>query len=346
MTSIFEPKKMLAVLAGQAADRPPIWMMRQAGRYLPEYRELRASTPDFLSFCYNPQKASEATLQPLRRFNLDAAIIFSDILVIPDALGQKVRFEVGEGPRLEPLVTPDDMKRLHPEVNLRLLGPVYEAIDRTKSQLDGSVALIGFAGAPWTIASYMIAGRGSPDQMAARLFAYRHPDDFARLIDLLVLSITEHLVRQVQAGAEIVQIFDSWAGVLPYGEFEKWCLSPLERILREFKARCPFAPVIAFPRACNNKALKAVSEIAGVAGLSIDTSGDLGWASDSLPKTIAIQGNLDPIQLLAGGSGLDSSIDQILSATKGRSHIFNLGHGILPPTPVEHVERLIKRVRG
>lgn len=345
MTNL-SPKKMLAVLAGETQEKPPIWMMRQAGRYLPEYRELRATTPDFLSFCYNPAKASEATLQPLRRFPLDAAIIFSDILVIPDALGQTVRFEAGEGPRLDALGTPDDLKMLRAEVNLELLGPVYEAIERTRSRLDASTALIGFAGAPWTIASYMIAGRGSPDQMAARLFAYRHPDDFARLIDLLVDAITQHLVRQVQAGAEIIQIFDSWAGVLPYSEFEKWCLAPVRQIVSQVKARCPSTPIIVFPRACTNKALLAVSTLAGVAGVSIDTAGDLDWACRNLSAPVAVQGNLDPIQLLAGGPGLDESIDRILSAGAGRPHIFNLGHGILPPTPVSHVERLMKRVRG
>jgi uroporphyrinogen decarboxylase len=205
--------------------------------------------------------------------------------------------------------------------------------------------LIGFAGAPWTIASYMIAGRGSPDQMAARLFAYRYPAEFGMLIELLVASITEHLVRQIHAGAEIVQIFDSWAGVLPFSEFDKWCLAPLERIVRGVRTRCPDTPIIAFPRACSNKALAAVADVQGVAGVSIDTSGDLEWACRSLPTTTATQGNLDPIQLLAGGAGLEQSIDRILSTTAGRPHIFNLGHGILPPTPIAHVERLIERIR-
>jgi uroporphyrinogen decarboxylase len=346
MNDLAGDKKILRALAGEAQSIPPIWMMRQAGRYLPEYRALRATSPDFMAFCYDPQKAAEATLQPITRFDLDAAIIFSDILVIPDALGQAVRFEVGEGPRLDPIESGEELTRLRETLDTARLAPVYEALDKVKSKLPAHVALIGFAGAPWTLASYMIAGRGSPDQMAARLFAYREPEAFSRLISLLTRSVAQHLVRQCDAGAEIVQIFDSWAGVLPTAEFEKWCLEPIRAIASEVKRARPDVRIIAFPRGCHVRSMQAVAESPDIDGLSLDTAADFETSRARLGGSVCLQGNLDPIVLLAGGSAQDEAVQRILDAARGAPHIFNLGHGILPPTPIANVERLISRVRA
>ena len=337
--------KLLAVLNGTRLERPPIWMMRQAGRYLPEYREIRAGSASFLDFCYNPKLAVEATLQPIRRFGFDAAIIFSDILVIPDALGQDVRFEAGEGPRLTPIASPPDLKGLRSHADPGRLAPVYEAIERARATLGRETALIGFCGAPWTLATYMIAGKGTPDQAPARLFAYRFPNDFQALINLLVEAAIDHLSMQIRAGADAVQIFDSWAGVLPRGEFERWSLDPIARIARGVRRRHPRALLIGFPRAVGERLLD-FARIAELAALSIDTAADRRWIVRSLDAGLPIQGNLDPLALLAGGAALDGAIDSILADFAGRPHIFNLGHGILPPTPIAHVERLVARVRG
>ena len=247
-------KPLLAALAGERQARPPIWLMRQAGRYLPEYRDLRAKTATFLDFCYDPTLAVEATLQPIRRFGFDAAILFSDILVLPDALGQKVAFESGDGPRLDPIGDAHGLAKLSREPDWSRLAPVLEALDRLKTALPGDVTLIGFCGAPWTVASYMIAGRGTPDQAPARLFAYRHPDLFADLIDLLVDASAEYLIRQLAAGAEVVQIFNSWAGVLPPAEFDRWCVAPMAALAAKVKAGAPHAPIIAFPRGAGDAA--------------------------------------------------------------------------------------------
>jgi len=337
--------KLVSTLNGKKQDRPPIWLMRQAGRYLPEYREIRSQAGSFLDFCYNPKMAVEATLQPIRRFGFDAAIIFSDILVIPDALGQEVRFEVGEGPRLTPIVTPVDLKGLRTQSEPGHLAPVYEAIELAKSSLGHETALIGFGGAPWTLASYMIAGKGTPDQAPARLFAYRFPDDFQALIDLLVEAVTVHLSVQIQAGADAVQIFDSWAGSLPCGEFERWSLEPIARIATAVKQRHPHAKLIGFPRAVGER-LTEFAKIEALDALSVDTSADRRWIGRSLDTSLPIQGNLDPLVLLAGGAALDRAIDNIVEDFSHRPHIFNLGHGILPPTPIAHVEQLVARVRG
>jgi len=348
VTSISHPtadSKLISTLSGRKHDRPPIWLMRQAGRYLPEYRDIRSQSASFLDFCYNPKLAVEATLQPIRRFGFDAAIIFSDILVIPDALGQDVRFEVGEGPRLTPIVTPPDLKMLKPKHDAARLGPVYEAIGLARSALGPETALIGFCGAPWTLATYMIAGRGTPDQAPARQFAYRFPDDFQALIDLLVEAATEHLSLQIQAGADAVQIFDSWAGVLPCGEFERWSLEPIARIADAVKQRHPETKLIGFPRAVGER-LTEFAKIEALDAISVDTSADRRWIGRSLDTSLPIQGNLDPLVLLAGGAALDRAIDNIIEDFSNRPHIFNLGHGILPPTPIAHVERLVARVRG
>ena len=319
--------------------------MRQAGRYLPEYRELRARALSFLEFCYSPQLAVEATLQPIRRFGFDAAILFSDILVVPDALGQKVAFESGEGPRLDPVADAQALARLGDEPNWNRLSPVFETLDRLKPALPRDVALIGFCGAPFTVASYMVAGRGTPDQGPARLLAYREPKLFAALIDRLVEASAEYLARQIAAGAEAVQIFDSWAGVLPPPEFARWCVTPIAALVAKLRAKAPHAPVIVFPRGAGTQ-LTQFAGLPEVAAIGLDTVTDPRAAAVALPDQVALQGNLDPLALVAGGAALDEGIEHVLSGFDGRAHIFNLGHGVLPQTPVAHVEQLMKRVRA
>jgi uroporphyrinogen decarboxylase len=338
-------KKLLKVLAGQAEGPPPLWLMRQAGRYLPEYREIRATAESFLNFCYTPRLAVEATLQPIRRFGFDAAILFSDILVVPDALGQKVSFETGEGPRLEAISDRAGFDRLRSELDFDKLQPVFDTISELTTKLPPEVTLIGFCGAPWTVATYMIAGRGTPDQAPARLFAYRHPELFAQLIDRLVEVSSAYLIRQFRAGVQAVQIFDSWAGVLPAGEFERWSLDPIAAMVAKVRAAVPEAPIIAFPRQAGSRLIK-FTQIPGLSGVGLDTAVDPTWAAEHVQARLPVQGNLDPLALLAGGPALDDAIDRILAAFDGRPHIFNLGHGILPETPVAHVERLVARVRG
>ena len=343
ITPLYE-KPFLRALKGETLKSPPLWMMRQAGRYLPEYRAIRATAKSFLDFCYTPDLAVEATLQPIRRFGFDAAIMFCDILVVPDALGQRVTFEQGEGPRLAAISDEAGMAALRSEIDLDHLGPVFETIGRIKAGLPKEVALIGFCGAPWTVASYMIAGRGTPDQGPARLFAYRHPELFQRLIDLLVRASVDYLVAQFRAGVEVVQIFDSWAGVLPDGEFERWCLTPLTKIVEQVRARVPDARIILFPRGSGTR-LTHFTTLNGVDAIGIDTALDVSWAAKHIQPYKTVQGNLDPLALVAGGAALDKAIDHIRSQLAGGPHIFNLGHGIVPETPVAHVEHLVKRVR-
>jgi uroporphyrinogen decarboxylase len=338
-------KPFLAALQGEKQKNPPIWLMRQAGRYLPEYRELRAKASSFLDFCYDPRLAAEATLQPIRRFGFDAAILFCDILVLPDALGQRVAFETGDGPRLDPIGDAEGLETLRAEPDWRRLEPVFEALGRVKGALPKEIALIGFCGAPWTVASYMIAGRGTPDQAPARLFAYRHPDLFQRLIDRLVDASAEYLCRQFAAGAEAAQIFDSWAGVLPSAEFERWCVAPVAAIADKVRTKAPDALLIAFPRGAGDK-IARFGEVAGIDAIGLDTAADPGVAIAALPERLTLQGNLDPLALVAGGPRLDEDIDRVLAGFDGRAHIFNLGHGILPETPIAHVEQLVARVRG
>jgi uroporphyrinogen decarboxylase len=338
-------KPFLAALEGERQKTPPIWLMRQAGRYLPEYRELRKKAPTFLEFCYDPRLAVEATLQPIRRFGFDAAILFSDILVIPDALGQRVSFESGDGPRLDPIDDAEGLARLSGEPDWARLAPVFETLDRIKGALPKETALIGFCGAPWTVASYMIAGRGTPDQALARLFAYRHPDLFARLIDRLVDASAEYLCRQFAAGADAAQIFDSWAGVLAPAEFERWCVEPIKAIAAKVRAETPNARLIAFPRGAGTQLAK-FGALAGIDAIGLDTAAEPEAAVAALPDRLALQGNLDPLALVAGGRRLDEEIERVLSGFASRAHIFNLGHGVLPETPVDHVERLVARVRS
>jgi uroporphyrinogen decarboxylase len=325
---------------------PPIWLMRQAGRYLPEYRQTRAKAGGFLDLCYTPALATEVTLQPIRRYGFDAAILFSDILVVPHGLGQKVWFVEGEGPRLEPVASAADLSRLDPGGVLAHLQPVYEAVDRIRTALPAETALIGFCGAPWTVATYMVAGRGSTDQAAARLWAYRDPDGFAALMEIITAASIAHLSAQVRAGADVLQIFDTWSGVLPDTAFERRVIAPTRTIVAELKAEFPHVPIIGFPRAAGEKMARYVQDT-GVDGVGCDTSVSLSaMASLADTQDVVVQGNLDPLLLVAGGSELDDRIAQILSAMDGRPFVFNLGHGIVPQTPPEHVARLVERVRG
>ena len=319
-------------------------MMRQAGRYLPEYRELRARAGGFLDLCFTPAYAAEVTLQPIRRFNFDAAIIFSDILVIPYALGRAVRFEAGEGPRLDPLDTPEQVATLTKQADFTKIEPVYEALRRVRGELDPKIALIGFCGAPWTVATYMVAGRGTPDQAPARMMAYRHPAAFADIIDVLVENSIHYLVGQLKAGAEVLQIFDTWAGVLPPREFEQWSIEPTKRIVAGVRKQVPDAKIIGFPRGAGAQ-LPAYVEATGVDAVSIDWAAEPSLIRERVQNRIAVQGNLDPLALIAGGAALDRAVDDVLSSYAAGRLIFNLGHGILPETPIAHVEQMIKRVR-
>lgn len=336
---------MLRALDGEALSPPPIWLMRQAGRSLPEYRELRSKTSSFLEFCYTPKLAAEATLQPIRRFGFDAAIIFSDILVVADAFGQKVSFETGIGPQLAPIESAADLARLRTTLDLDRLSPVFETIGRAKEALPDEVALIGFCGAPFTMASYMIAGKSTPDQAPARLFAYRNPDVFQELIDRLVGGSVEYLSRQIETGVEVVQIFDSWASVLPAAEFERWCVAPVQAMIAALRKRHASVKIIAFLRR-GNLDLADVATRTGADALGLDTSIDPRAAAKRVAPSIVLQGNLDPLALVAGGEALRLATARILSAFRGRPHIFNLGHGILPETPIEHVEALLAQVRA
>lgn len=336
-------KPLLETVLGRRQQRLPIWIMRQAGRYLPEYRELRAKAGSFLELCYNPELASEVTLQPLRRFDLDAAILFSDILVIPDALGQEVRFEVGEGPRLEP-ITADTIGRLDRQGALEKLSPIIETVRRVRSQLAPDKTLIGFCGSPWTVATYMINGRGSTDQAAARLFALTQPAAFAQLIDILVDASIGYLAAQLEAGADVVQLFESWALNLDEVAFRDWVVEPNRRIVEGLRKIVPGAPVIGFPRGAAGN-LSGYAKATGVNLLGLDYATPLEFAR-GLPAGLGVQGNLDPLRLLAGGEQMDGRVREIVSAFRERPHIFNLGHGIVPETPIAHVERLIAVARG
>jgi uroporphyrinogen decarboxylase len=338
-------KPFLEVLRGNRQPVPPVWMMRQAGRYLPEYRELRAKAGGFLDLCFNPEWAAEVTLQPIRRFGFDAAIIFSDILVVPHALGRSVRFEVGEGPRLDPLDTPEKIGTLAATADFSKLEPVYEALRRVRSALDPKVTLIGFCGAPWTVATYMVAGQGTPDQAPARLLAYRDPDAFSKIIDVLVDNSVQYLLGQLKAGANVLQIFDTWAGILPPREFQRWSIEPTRRIVEGVRAKAPDAKIIGFPRGAGAQ-LPLYVERTGVDGVSIDWAAEPSLIRDRVQNRVAVQGNLDPLALIAGGAALDRAVDDVLANYAAGRFIFNLGHGIQPETPIAHVEQMLRRVRG
>ena len=338
-------KPILDVLDCRRRMPPPIWLMRQAGRYLPEYREVRNRAGDFLDLCFTPELAAEVTLQPVRRFGFDAAILFSDILVIPHALGQSIRFTTGEGPKLDPIINGRDLVRLKPELDHNILAPVYETIQLVKANLSTDVAFLGFCGAPWTVASYMIAGHGTADQEPARLFSYREPQQFAALIDRLVEASAGYLVRQLQAGVDAVQIFDTWAGVLPADEFGRWCIEPTRRVIDKIRAVMPAAKVIGFPRGVGAGLLRYVKDVP-VNAVGIDWTADPLFVRDHVQRQMPVQGNLDPMVLVAGGAALDRAVDRILELLSPGPFIFNLGHGILPQTPIAHVEQMLARVRG
>ena len=344
MSQISPVKPFIEVLSGRRQPVPPIWMMRQAGRYLPEYRELRARAGSFLDLCFTPEYATEITLQPIRRFNFDAAIIFSDILVIPYALGRAVRFEAGEGPRLDPLDTPEQVATLAAKADFAKLEPVYEALRRVRAELDSGIALIGFCGAPWTVATYMVAGQGTTDQAPARMMAYRHPEAFARIIDTLIVNSIQYLLGQLKAGADALQIFDTWAGVLPPREFQRWSIEPARRIVEGVRKVVPDARITGFPRGAG-ALLPAYVEATGVDAVSIDWAAEPSLIRERVQNRVAVQGNLDPLALIAGGAALDRAVDDVLENYAGGRLVFNLGHGILPETPIAHVEHMVRRVR-
>jgi uroporphyrinogen decarboxylase len=338
-------KPLLDVLHGKRQAAPPIWMMRQAGRYLPEYMAVRKNVGSVLDLCFSPELAAEVTLQPIRRFGFDAAILFSDILVVPHALGRHVRFEAGEGPRLEPLDDPAAMMKLAGAADDAVLAPIYETIRRVKAGLPAVTTFLGFCGGPWTVATYMVAGRGTPDQAPARLFAYRHPDAFQRLIDILVEASSQYLIRQLEAGVDAVQIFDTWAGVLPPDEFQRWCIAPTKRIVADVRRAVPGAKIIGFPRGAGSNLKRYVDDIE-IDAVGLDWMVDLNFARDEIQSRRPVQGNLDPLVLRAGGAALDRSVDKTVETFAGGPFIFNLGHGILPDTPVAHVEQMLRRVPG
>jgi uroporphyrinogen decarboxylase len=340
-----EVKLLIRALGGEVCTRPPVWLMRQAGRYLPEYRQLRSQARNFLDFCYTPDLAVEATLQPIRRYGLDAAILFSDILVVPDALGATVRFVEGEGPKLKPLTGSEDVKRLDGGRLHDHLAPVYETLRRLRRDLPPQTALIGFAGAPWTLAAYMVEGGGSKDFAIARTMARREPAVFAELIARLSDALIEFLSGQVEAGAEVLQLFDSWAGVLPPSELDRWVVAPNRQIVHELRRRHPGVPVICFPRGIG-AGYAAFAETVSPGGLGLDTTVPMVWAAASLHPGLCLQGNLDPIALLGREAAMLGEADAILEATRGRPHVFNLGHGVLPQTDPDAVGRLVAHLQS
>jgi uroporphyrinogen decarboxylase len=335
----------LRALSGETLPKPPLWLMRQAGRYLPEYRELRAKAGGFLDLCYNPQWAAEVTLQPIRRFGFDAAILFSDILVIPHALGQKLWFAQGEGPRLEPVANASRFGEIREEIDPDVLAPVYETARRVKGSLPQGTALIGFCGAPWTVATYMVAGRGTPDQGPAKDLFQRDPALFARLIDRLVVNSAAYLNAQIDAGVDAVQIFDSWAGSLGPEDFKRWCIEPTMRIVELVRARHPQAKIIGFPRGAG-AGIPDYVRATGIDAVGLETEIDRRFVREAIQPLAPVQGHLDPQLLRTGGAELDREIDAIRAAFGDRAFVFNLGHGILPDTPIAHVERLVELVRA
>jgi len=338
-------KPLMRVLDGQREVVPPVWMMRQAGRYLPEYRAVREKAGSFLDLCFNPELAADVTLQPVRRFGFDAAILFSDILVIPLALGRKVWFVEGEGPRLEPLTDAKALLSVRQEADQKLLAPIYETVRRVKSELGPKTTLIGFCGAPWTVATYMVAGQGTPDQAPAKELAKREPKAFEYLINCLVDAAVDYLERQLDAGADVLQIFDTWAGSLPLQDFERWCVQPTKRLVAKLRARRPGTKVIGFPRGAGKNIPRYVDET-GVDAVSLESGIDRKFAVEQIQSRVPVQGNVDPLILRAGGAALDKEVDDVMQAFSPRPFIFNLGHGILPDTPIAHVEQMLKRVRG
>lgn len=335
-------KPLLGVLKGHRPTVPPMWLMRQAGRYLPEYRALRADKGGFLELVYDSAAAAEVTLQPLRRFGFDGAILFSDILIVPYAMGQDLWFEAGEGPRLAPILAETGLSALTADYSR--FDAVYETVRQVKAALDPSVTFLGFAGSPWTVATYMVAGQGSKDHGLARRMAYQQADRFAALIDAIVDATVIYLCGQINAGVEAVQLFDSWAGSLSPLQFERWVIEPNKRIVAQIKALHPDIPVIGFPKGAGAKLADYAAQT-GVDAVGVDETIDPYWANEALPKGLPVQGNLDPLALIAGGQAVEDAVDRIRAAFADRPHIMNLGHGILPDTPIAHVEALISYVR-
>ncbi|HEU0045510.1 uroporphyrinogen decarboxylase [Sphingomonas sp.] len=342
MTDAATPKPLLATLRGERQSLPPIWLMRQAGRYLPEYRELRAEKGGFLALATDPEAAAEVTLQPIRRFGFDGAILFSDILMVPWALGQDLSFGVGEGPRLAPALVDATLDALIavPE----RLDPVYATVRRVAAMLPAATTFLGFAGSPWTVATYMVAGQGSRDQSETRAFAYRDPVAFEAIIAAIVDLTVDYLAGQAEAGVEAVQLFDSWAGSLSPDQFERWVIAPNARIVARLRVRCPGLTIIGFPKGAGGK-LAAYAQGTGVDAIGLDETVDPAWADAVLPPGMPVQGNLDPLALLTGGEMLEQGIDRVLAAFPERPLVFNLGHGIGQHTPIAHVEALLRRVR-
>jgi uroporphyrinogen decarboxylase len=340
---VTQDKPLLAVLRGQRRDPTPLWLMRQAGRYLPEYRQLREEKGSFLELVYDSDAAAEVTLQPLQRFDFDAAILFSDILIVPFAIGQNLTFIAGEGPRLTPVLASTDLDSLN--AFPARLDPIYDTVRKAKARLAPSVTLIGFAGAPWTVATYMVAGEGSRDQAETRRLAYRDPARLDSIISRIEKMTIDYLCGQIEAGAEVVQLFDSWAGSLPPHHFERFVIAPTARLVRALRKRHRHVPVIGFPRGAGGK-IRAYAEETGVDAIGIDETVDPMWAARELPEGLPVQGNLDPLALLTGGPAMKTSVRRIIEAFAERPHVFNLGHGILQETPVSHVEQLVALVKG
>ncbi|MEO9599167.1 uroporphyrinogen decarboxylase [Parasphingorhabdus sp.] len=335
-------KILLQTLLGNKTDQTPVWLMRQAGRYLPEYRELRAKKGGFLELCYDAESAAEVTLQPIRRFDFDGAILFSDILIVPHAMGQNLWFEAGEGPRLAPRLLDAALGFL--EGAPEHFEAIYATVRRVAEQLDSKTTFMGFAGSPWTIATYMVNGQGSKDQAATRRFAYQDETAFGELIDAIIDNTVTYLLGQIEAGVDAVQLFDSWAGSLSPAQFEKWVIAPNAEIISRLKAVHPDFPIIGFPKGAGAKLIAYANET-GANAIGLDETVDPVWAHKNLPRDLPLQGNLDPLALIAGGDALEQSVRHILDIFSERPHIFNLGHGILPDTPIAHVEKLLTLVR-
>lgn len=336
-------KPLLDTLKGVKPERPAMWLMRQAGRYLPEYRALRAEKGGFLELVHDSDASADVTLQPIRRFGFDGAILFSDILVIPHALGQDLWFEAGEGPRLAPKLVDTALSALTkaPE----RLAPVIETVRKVKAGLPPQTTFLGFAGSPWTVSTYMVAGQGSREQAETRRFAYRDPKAFGEIIDAIADATVDYLSDQIAAGVDAVQLFDSWSGSLSPAQFERWVIAPTVRIIKGLKARHPDTPVIGFPKGAGGK-LPAYAREVGADAIGLDETVDPIWANASLPQGLPVQGNLDPLALIAGGEELSQAVTHIIDAFADRPHVFNLGHGILPDTPIANVEALVAQVRG
>lgn len=338
-------KAFLRALNGETLDTPPLWLMRQAGRYLPEYREVRATAGSFLDLCYTPDLATEVTLQPIRRYGFDAAILFSDILVVPHGLGQDVWFVENEGPKLAPIRSTEELAKLDPTRMIEHLSPVYQTVENLAGALPDETALIGFAGAPWTVACYMVEGSGSRDYATVKTLAYRESETFAALIDVLVAATADHLCAQIRAGAEAVQIFDSWAGVLSEAGFRRWCIEPARALVSRIRAEFPDTPIIGFPRGAG-LLYEAYATETGVTAVSLDTTVPPGWAAANLQTKLPVQGNLDPCALLAGGDPLKREASGLVDVLGAGPYVFNLGHGVIKETPPEHVAALVAQIRG